>query len=424
MQDFPPAGFVQIESKLDGIRVYKPAPEDKSPHQPLVEFKCPQCGGTTYFDIEEKALVCKYCGYKAPGQEQVVGKSAAELEFTMDALEQTHHGWGNQRKELVCHHCGAIISLPMESISHTCPFCASNEVIQRLDQQESLRPKFLIPFTLVPENCQKLAQQWLSSNWMTPSGLNQAAKLQRFTSIYLPFWTFDALNSADWKAEVGHSQTQRYYENGEWKQRTIIVWRLESGQVRLNVDDLLIPGSAQVSYRIVKRINGFDLNALVPYDVKYLAGIQAQAYTLNLEKAWELARQEMRESIRQACIADASTQRIRNFQMTLDFADESWRYILLPFYVSAYSYQGKVYQVMVNGQSGTIAGQRPVDWTKFWLVMGAILAPGVLVGLLGLVTIPLAGFGSILTVIGFILFLIGLVLVYIFFNQAQKMDDA
>jgi hypothetical protein len=78
----------------------------------------------------------------------------------------------------------------------------------------------------------------------------------------------------------------------------------------------------------------------------------------------------------------------------------------------------------VNGQNGSIAGQRPVDWTKFWLVMAAILSPGILIGLLGLVTIPLAGLGSILAIAGFILFVIGLVLVFVFFNQAQGMDDA
>ena len=44
-------------------------------------------------------------------------------------------------------------------------------------------------------------------------------------------------------------------------------------------------------------------------------------------------------------------------------------------------------------KNGSIAGQRPVDWAKFWLVMAAILSPGVLLGLLGLITIPLAGFG-------------------------------
>lgn len=422
--DFPPAGFVPVTSKVEGIRVYKPAPLDEILPQPVVEFKCPQCGATTMYNVAEQALICKHCGYVDPTHAQVVGKKAAELEFTVETLEKADQGWGGERKEMACDQCGAVVSIPLENLSHTCPFCGSNKVVQRQDLQDSLKPRFLIPFTILSENCRNITRLWLSKSWMTPAGLSQIANLRGFTAIYLPFWTFDALNSAHWKAEVGHTQTQRYFQDGEWKERTVVVYRWESGQVQLQVDDLLVPGSTQVSHQLVKKVYDFDLGALVPYDAKYLAGLGAQAYTLELEKAWELARQEMRERTRQACMEQASTPRIRNFSMDLDFAEESWRYILLPFYLSAYAYQGKTFQVMVNGQNGSIAGQRPVDWAKFWLVMAAILSPGVLLGLLGLLTIPLAGFGLILAMIGFVLFVIGLIVVFIFFNQAQAMDDA
>lgn len=424
MSEFPPAGFIPDHSTIEGINVYKLSPAKEATLQPVVEFICPQCGATTVYNVAEQALACQHCGYTDPTQEQAVGKKAAELEFTPDVLHHADQGWGEERKEMACGQCGAVVSVPKENLSHICPFCGSSKVIHKLDQQESLRPRFLTPFTVIPESCQKVARQWLSSSWMTPSGLSQITNLQRFVSIYLPFWTFDALNTADWKAEVGHSKTERYYQDGEWKERTVIVWRWETGQVQIHEDDLLVPASVEVSHSILKKINNFDLHALVPYEPRYLAGMQAQSFTLNLEKAWELARQEMREKAKQACLAQASTQRVRNFRMDLDFGDESWRYILLPYYLSAYTYQGKAFQVMVNGQNGSIAGQRPVDWTKFWLVMAAIISPGVLIGLLGLVTIPLAGLGSILAIAGFILFVIGLVLVFVFFNQAQGMDDA
>ncbi len=424
MSEFPPTGFVPDTTKVEGILVYKPAPLEDAFFKGDVEFKCPQCGATTVYNVSEQALICKHCGYRDSAQQQEVGTRAAEQQFTVELLKEANQGWGENRKEMVCDQCGGIVSVPIENLSHTCPFCGSNKVVHRLDHQKSLRPRFLIPFTLVPESCQNIAQKWLSSSWMTPSDLSKIANLHRFTAIYLPFWTFDALNTADWMAEVGHSQTERYYQDGEWKERTVIVWRWENGQVRLNVDDLLIPGSVQVSHALVKKINHYDLQSLVPYEARYLAGLQAQAFTLNLEEAWELARQEMREKTKQACMEQASTQRVRNFRMDLDFADESWRYILLPVYLSSYPYQGKIFQVMVNGQSGLIAGQRPVDWNKFWLIMVAILTPGVLLGLLGLVTIPLAGFGAILAMIGFALFLIGLVIVFVFFNHAQEMDDA
>jgi hypothetical protein len=109
--------------------------------------------------------------------------------------------------------------------------------------------------------------------------------------------------------------------------------------------------------------------------------------------------------------------------MSLDFADEAWRYILLPVYLSTYRYQNQPFQVMVNGQTGEISGQRPVDWTKVWLAAGLLLAPGLVLGLIGLFTILLGGVGVAVGGAGFVLLAIGLVISAILLKQAYAMDD-
>ncbi len=78
---------------------------------------------------------------------------------------------------------------------------------------------------------------------------------------------------------------------------------------------------------------------------------------------------------------------------------------------------------MVNGQSGAIAGQRPVDWNKIWLVIAVLLSPGVTLGLLGIITLALAGIGVAIGAIGFILFIIGLTASLVILVQANKLDD-
>jgi hypothetical protein len=258
---------------------------------------------------------------------------------------------------------------------------------------------------------------------MTPSNLRQISQLGKFTSIYLPFWTLDSTTHADWKAEVGHTKTERYYDNGEWKTRTVVEWRWESGHVDLAIDDLPVSGTSRLSGLLLGKVQDFNLSDLAAYDPKYLAGLQAQAYDVSLEKAWETGRQQMREKTRQACLGQASTSQVRNFSMSLDFAGESWRYILAPVYLSNYTYAGKTYQAMVNGQTGAIAGQRPVDWNKVWLAIAILVAPGALLGLLGLITIPLAGIGVVIGGFGFVLLVIGVIVSIIIYTQANKMDD-
>ena len=425
-ESFPPSGYVPAESAIEGIQIFKPAPikEDETPA--VIGFTCPQCGATTAYNVSDGGLRCAHCGYYEPPKGKIVGKRAEEFEFTLETMEIAAHGWGEARKELACQNCGAVTSLPVDTITNTCAFCGSNQVIFRDASQEMLRPRYLIPFKLETNECQHIARQWLASSWMTPAVLKQVAHIQAFTGVYLPFWTFDSTTAASWRGEVAHTKTERYYDPGSrsWKTRTRTVWRWESGQVGLVIDDLLVVGTNRLSQILLDRVKTYKLSDLADYDPKYLAGLQAQAYNVLLEDAWDTARDQMREQTRQACIAQATSSRIRNFSMSLDFRDETWRYILLPLYVAAYNYAGKTFQVMVNGQTGVISGQRPVDWNKIWLVIAALLAPGALLCLAGLITAIFGGVGILLGGIGFTLLIIGIVIAIVIFINAQKMDDA
>jgi ribosomal protein L37E len=420
---FPPPGYIPTQSAVSGIEVYMPAPPEAGSQQEVVDFKCPQCGATTAYSVEDGGLTCTYCGYYEAPQMATVGKRAAQFEFTVETMQRAAQGWGVERKEISCQNCGATASLPVESLTFTCAFCGSNKVIQRQAPQDVLRPRYILPFKVQVEACAQIAREWLGSSWMTPANLRQISQIGKFTPIYLPYWTLDSTTHADWKAEVGHPKTERYYDNGEWKTRTVIEWRWESGHVDLVIDDLVVSGTTRLSRVLLDKVQDFNFNELADYDPKYLAGLQAQAYDVMLEQAWETGRGQMREKTRQVCLSKASTPQVRNFSMSLDFANESWRYILAPIYISNYAYDGKTYQAMVNGQTGAIAGQRPVDWNKVWLVIAALLAPGALIGLLGLLTIPLAGIGVVIGGFGFVLLVIGVIVSIIIYSQASKMDD-
>jgi len=421
---FPPPDFIPTESAVAGIDVYMPKPVETDPQAEVVDFKCPQCGATTAYSVAGGGLTCTHCGYYEAPQLPVVGRGAAEFEFTVDTMKRAAQGWGEERKEMSCENCGATTSVPVETLAHTCLFCGSNRVIQRPARQDQLRPLYLIPFCLEDKRCQEIAREWLGSSWMTPGQLQRMARLSGLTAIYLPFWTFDATTHASWRAEVGHTQSERYFQNGEWKTRTRTVWRWESGQVDLRIDDLQVNGTARVSSLLLDRIKPYELGEMCAYEPKYLAGFQAQAYDVPLEEAWEEGRTKMREMTRQACVEQASSSQIRNFSTSLDFADESWRYVLLPVYLTSYPFEGKTYQVLVNGQTGTIAGQRPVDWTKVWLVIGAVLAPGILLGLVGILTILFGGVGVVFGVLGFILLVVGVIISAVILRRAQELDDA
>ena len=433
-EDFPPPGYVVIESALPGIEIYKPVDKTDKKEPDVVDFKCPQCLATTAYSVEDGGLRCAHCGYYEAPEEKIVGKSAEEFEFTVEtmAVSGSAQGWGEARQSLRCQSCQATTSLPEGHLTHTCPFCGSTQVLQQLAVQDMLRPKFVIPFKVDDDACKRISTAWLGSSWMTPKSLKSLASLASFTGIFLPYWTFDAKSRAHWRAQVGHQVTESYYDSSSksWQTRTKTEWRWESGQVSGVYDDVLVPGTNKISDILLERIKDFDTRGFVPYEPVYLAGFLAQAYDLMLEQSWTFARDFMREDTRLKCRSQASTSQIRQFSMSLDFSEESWRYVLLPVYVAVYRYADQVFQVMINGQTGTIAGQRPVDWPKVWIAVLGMVMPGILLGLLGLFASALGALvppslvaGGIILVLAFILLVIGVIFAVSTVIKARRMDD-
>jgi len=413
-EKFPPTDFVPTASAVPGIEVYRPRSPEEA-HQPVVEFNCPQCGSQTAYSAADGGLTCTSCSYYEPPRAAIVGVGAEEFEFTVEAIERSAHGWGEERKELQCQNCGVYTSIPRDMLTHTCPFCDSNKVIQHQAPQDLLRPRFLIPFKIEAEACQRIAREWLGSNWMVPKALQRAIVSGPFDGVYVPFWTFDAALDAHWKAEVGRRR----------KSDNKLIWQWRSGHHQEQVDDFLVLGSTHLSRLLVRRINHYDLQALAPYEPKYLAGFQAQNYDLPLEKAWEVARRQIRQRVKKTCHSQTNSNRVRNFSMSLDFQEERWRYILLPFYLSSYQYRQKSYQVLVNGQTGAISGQRPVGWIKVFLIIFLVMVPAFSAGVAGIIQVKVyQAEQSGWFCLGFVFFLVGAVVALKLLAEALQLDDA
>jgi hypothetical protein len=352
-----------------------------------------------------------------------VGRAADEFEFTLPAMSQDHYGWGEDRRELACESCGAVIAISPDALTSTCPFCGSHHVLAREPAEDVLRPTALIPFVVDRERLQGLVRNWLGSGWMHPPELQRIRGLRDLVGIYLPYWTFSARVRADWNAEVGTEETQRYRDGGEWRTRRVLRWHWRAGHVERTIEDRLVAGTARVSARLLGGIAPFELRDLVDYHQGCLAGWQAKAYDIRLREAWATAKQDIRDLIMRACHEDAGSTHVRNLKTVADFDEERWRYILLPVYLASYPFEGRTFQLMVNGQTGKIAGQKPVAWIRVWLATAALLAPGACLGLLGLLTLALGGIGLIGLALGFVLFAAGLVGAVFLFRRAQLAEE-
>lgn len=406
-----PLHYQAVPSAVKGIDVY--APVEVSEETPeFVTYKCPNCGANTRFDISAGGVACEHCGFQTKSKAVKVGLGAAVFEFTLESLNQSEKGWGVDRQEFDCQSCGAVISTEAQAISNTCPFCGSQSVHIHSASGESLRPGYIIPFKIKNDILAQNTRQWLGKGWFHPDQLVRHVGIERFKGIYLPFWTFNTDIRSQWKAEVGYDRQESYYNSSTHSNetRTRTDWRWETGQNQISIENLAVPGTARLSRNILDRIQPFNFSELMTYSADFLAGWNALSYDISLQTAWEDGKKKMREKAKSACNSQIHGDHTRNFSMNADFSDESWRYMLLPVYLATYRYENKVFQVMVNGQTGQVAGQKPVAWWKVWTAIGAILSPGLFLLLIGIPLLLLGGLGLIPISIGGILFVIGLVI--------------
>ena len=136
-------------------------------------------------------------------------------------------------------------------------------------------------------------------------------------------------------------------------------------------------------------------------------------------------REAVREAGRKQALEPANAKQIRNYAVTVDFADETWRYVLLPFHLAAYPHRGRSYQIVINGQTGSIAGQRPPDWTRVGLVAAVLLVTGPLLYLLS-VTWLRQWFeqASTIACLAVVMTVVGIAAALTLLRAASRLDDA
>lgn len=65
---------------------------------------------------------------------------------------------------------------------------------------------------------------------------------------------------------------------------------------------------------------------------------------------------------------------VRNIRLHANYQKETYKHVMLPVYSTAYTYKGKQYRVLVNGQSGKVQGDYPKSPFKIAAIVIAVMA--------------------------------------------------
>ena len=136
---------------------------------------------------------------------------------------------------------------------------------------------------------------------------------------------------------------------------------------------MLIAATKAVKEARLNALEPWDLESLCPYEPAYLAGFKAQRYQVELPEGFEKAKEVMAEAIEEDVTRDIGGDEQRISSVDTRHSNVMFRHLLLPVWMGAYKFQGKVYQVAVNARTGEVQGERPYSVWKIALLVAAIL---------------------------------------------------
>ena len=91
---------------------------------------------------------------------------------------------------------------------------------------------------------------------------------------------------------------------------------------------------------------------LKPYQPAYLSGFKAQRYQIDPKEGFEDAKQFMALLITEDIRQDIGGDEQRIHQVATAYSAITFKHLLLPVWISAYRFQDRAYQVVVNAQNG------------------------------------------------------------------------
>ena len=324
----------------------------------LLEYECPSCGGTVAFDAQLQKIKCPYCE-SVFELDQV--KPKVEKEASAPPAEDPN--WSEQMNSYVCQSCGGEILCDANTAATSCPYCES-PVVMKGRLEGTLRPDLVIPFKLDKQAAKAALLKHVSGKILLPKCFKSENRIEKLQGVYVPFWLYDASSQGDARYHATRVRTWSDSNYTYTQTRHYGVHRAGG----MSFEAIPVDGSTKMADDLMESIEPYDLSQAVDFETAYLAGYLADKYDLDQEAVKERSYERIRFSTCQA-LRDTVTGYDTVTEQGTDVQIEpgNVRYALLPVWMLSTTYRGQRYIFAMNGQTGKMVGDLPMDKTAFWL---------------------------------------------------------
>ena len=336
------------------------------------DYKCPNCGGPLAFRGDLNKMVCEYCDSQFDMSEFSQDTQVKE-EVTDWQQSATQQMDGTGMKEYVCNTCAAVL-VAEENVGATeCPYCGNPLVIKDTFEGINL-PDGIIPFAVDKAKAQEALHNFYKGKKLIPDSFIDKNRIDNINGLYVPFWLFDCDTDGDC---FYRATKEREYDKGDevWKE---IEDYAVTRSAKMRFEKVPADASKEMKDAYMDSLEPFDYSKITDYNPAYMSGYVANKYDEDANAVKErvdgrirsTAKQKIRDTVKGYSSVNATAENI-------NIRDGRVRYCMLPVWMLSTQWNGQVYSFAMNGQSGKVVGDLPIDSgksTKLFLSTALITA--------------------------------------------------
>lgn len=346
----------------------------------VVQYKCPNCGGSLEFNAAKQSFDCEFC-LSSFNDEQLKAAFPENENHPLDKedKEVNTDDFTENTSLYSCPNCGAEIMAEDTTAATFCYYCHGPVILTgRLSGK--YRPTKVIPFKYEKNAAVDGFQNWCKKRWFLPNDFKSLSQLEKISGVYMPFWLADCKVDANASAigkkiRTWSSGDMRYTETKEYDIRR---------SAYLDFEGIPADGSSKADDRLMEAIEPFDYKQFEEFSMSYLSGYLAEKYDVDNIAVFPRIKQRTET---------ASQQLLKNSMVgydsvmvtysNTDIIRTDWHYMLLPVWLLTYKFKDKNYFFSMNGQTGKMVGIPPLSVPKMLAFAGILGAVAFAIALIG-----------------------------------------
>ena len=327
-------------------------------------YKCPTCGAGLVFDPTTQKLQCLSCRnqYNPEEIEKLRLDQASEVENKQSQSNEY------EAVSYKCSHCGAELITTDETITTFCSFCRTGTMVDKKFVRKR-KPDFIIPFSISKKECEDIYIDKIKNSIFAPKSMIEEQEVKKIRGIYMPYWIYNYKEN-----ETNSAKGSRYsHRSGDYKYYDDFSLTTD---VDAECNGIIHDATSNFSDRLSESIAPFSVKEKKEFIPSYLSGFYADNEDVDpgvyIEESNNIASEYISKNLGKDKVYHKYKAKP---EVTMENMEPQLALFPVYFLATKNRREDRISYAVINGQTGNIAADIPIDMGKFILYSLVLAVP-------------------------------------------------